>query len=77
VRYNRLQQKGPFSLPFSAKTPLSRSRREVVITVELLHNPPVVFFDEPCDRLDANAAVTSHYRGWEISSSTYDEFERR
>ena len=32
-------------------------RRKVVITAALLHNPPVVFFDEPLDCLDANAAV--------------------
>jgi ABC-2 type transport system ATP-binding protein len=32
-------------------------RRKVVITAALLHNPPVVFFDEPLDGLDANAAV--------------------
>ena len=32
-------------------------RRKVVITSGLLHNPPVVFFDEPLDGLDANAAV--------------------
>ncbi len=32
-------------------------RRKVVITSALLHNPPVVFFDEPLDGLDANAAV--------------------
>ena len=32
-------------------------RRYVVITAALLHNPPVVFFDEPLDGLDANAAV--------------------
>jgi ABC-2 type transport system ATP-binding protein len=32
-------------------------RRKVVITAGLLHNPPVVFFDEPLDGLDANAAV--------------------
>jgi ABC-2 type transport system ATP-binding protein len=31
-------------------------RRKVVITAALLHNPPVVFFDEPLDGLDANAA---------------------
>jgi ABC-2 type transport system ATP-binding protein len=32
-------------------------RRKVVITAALLHNPMVVFFDEPLDGLDANAAV--------------------
>lgn len=32
-------------------------RRKVVITAALLHNPPVVFFDEPLDGLDANSAV--------------------
>lgn len=32
-------------------------RRKVVITAALLHNPEVVFFDEPLDGLDANAAV--------------------
>ena len=32
-------------------------RRKVVITSALLHNPPLVFFDEPLDGLDANAAV--------------------
>jgi ABC-2 type transport system ATP-binding protein len=32
-------------------------RRKVVITAALLHNPPVVCFDEPLDGLDANAAV--------------------
>lgn len=32
-------------------------RRKVVITAGLLHNPEVVFFDEPLDGLDANAAV--------------------
>jgi len=32
-------------------------RRKVVITSALLHNPPIVFFDEPLDGLDANAAV--------------------
>src|SRR5580698_3668862 len=32
-------------------------RRKVVITAALLHNPPVVSFDEPLDGLDANAAV--------------------
>jgi ABC-2 type transport system ATP-binding protein len=32
-------------------------RRKVVITAALLHNPRVVFFDEPLDGLDANAAV--------------------
>ena len=32
-------------------------RRKVVIMAALLHNPPVVFFDEPLDGLDANAAV--------------------
>lgn len=32
-------------------------RRKVVITAALLHNPKVVFFDEPLDGLDANAAV--------------------
>ena len=33
------------------------TRRKVVITAGLLHNPKVVFFDEPLDGLDANAAV--------------------
>jgi ABC-2 type transport system ATP-binding protein len=32
-------------------------RRKVVITSALLHNPSVVFFDEPLDGMDANAAV--------------------
>jgi len=32
-------------------------KRKIVITAALLHNPPVVFFDEPLDGLDANAAV--------------------
>jgi ABC-2 type transport system ATP-binding protein len=32
-------------------------RRKVVITAALLHNPLVVFLDEPLDGLDANAAV--------------------
>ena len=32
-------------------------RRKVVITAALLHNPTIVFFDEPLDGLDANAAV--------------------
>lgn len=32
-------------------------KRKVVITSALLHNPAVVFFDEPLDGLDANAAV--------------------
>jgi ABC-2 type transport system ATP-binding protein len=32
-------------------------RRKVVITAALLHNPPVVLFDEPLDGLDANTAV--------------------
>lgn len=32
-------------------------RRKVAITAALLHNPPVVLFDEPLDGLDANAAV--------------------
>ena len=32
-------------------------RRKVVITAALLHNPALVFFDEPLDGLDANAAV--------------------
>jgi len=32
-------------------------RRKVVITAALLHNPQVVFFDEPLEGLDANAAV--------------------
>ncbi len=32
-------------------------RRKVVITAALLHNPSVIFFDEPLDGLDANAAV--------------------
>jgi len=33
-------------------------RRKVVITAALLHNPPVVFFDEPLEGLDANAALS-------------------
>ena len=32
-------------------------RRKVVITAALLHNPPVVFFDEPLEGLDANASI--------------------
>jgi ABC-2 type transport system ATP-binding protein len=32
-------------------------RRKVVITAALLHNPSVVFFDEPLEGLDANASV--------------------
>ena len=32
-------------------------RRKTVIISALLHNPPVIFFDEPLDGLDANAAV--------------------
>jgi ABC-2 type transport system ATP-binding protein len=32
-------------------------RRKVVITAALLHNPQVVFFDEPLEGLDANASV--------------------
>ena len=32
-------------------------RRKVVNTAALLHNPPVVLFDEPLEGLDANAAV--------------------
>jgi ABC-2 type transport system ATP-binding protein len=32
-------------------------RRKVVITAGLLHNPQVVFFDEPLEGLDANATV--------------------
>lgn len=32
-------------------------RRKVVIIAALLHNPEVIFFDEPLDGLDANAAV--------------------
>jgi ABC-2 type transport system ATP-binding protein len=32
-------------------------RRKIVITAGLLHNPKVVFFDEPLDGLDANASV--------------------
>lgn len=32
-------------------------RRKVVITSALLHNPEVVFFDEPLEGLDANASV--------------------
>jgi ABC-2 type transport system ATP-binding protein len=33
------------------------TRRKVVITAGLLHNPPVVFFDEPLEGLDANASA--------------------
>ena len=40
----------------SALTP-KRMRRKVVIIGALLHNPPVILFDEPLDGLDANAAV--------------------
>jgi ABC-2 type transport system ATP-binding protein len=32
-------------------------RRKVVITAALLHNPAVVFFDEPLEGLDANASL--------------------
>jgi ABC-2 type transport system ATP-binding protein len=32
-------------------------RQKVVITAALLHNPKVVFFDEPLNGLDANAAL--------------------
>lgn len=32
-------------------------RRKVVIISSLLHNPPVILFNEPLDGLDANAAV--------------------
>lgn len=32
-------------------------RQKVVITAALLHNPQVVFFDEPLNGLDANAAL--------------------
>ncbi len=32
-------------------------RQKVVITAALLHNPSVVFFDEPLNGLDANAAL--------------------
>jgi len=32
-------------------------RQKVVITAALLHNPDVVFFDEPLNGLDANAAL--------------------
>ena len=32
-------------------------RRKAVIISALLHNPPVILFDEPLDGLDANAAV--------------------
>ena len=33
-------------------------RQKVVITAALLHNPPVVLFDEPLNGLDANAALS-------------------
>jgi len=33
-------------------------RQKVVITAALLHNPKVVFFDEPLNGLDANAALS-------------------
>jgi ABC-2 type transport system ATP-binding protein len=33
-------------------------RQKVVITSALLHNPRVVFFDEPLNGLDANAALS-------------------
>jgi ABC-2 type transport system ATP-binding protein len=32
-------------------------KRKVAITSALLHNPPVVFFDEPLEGLDANSSV--------------------
>ena len=32
-------------------------RRKVVIIAALMHNPAVIFFDEPLDGLDANASV--------------------
>src|SRR2546425_425297 len=33
-------------------------RQKVVITSALLHNPKIVFFDEPLNGLDANAALS-------------------
>jgi ABC-2 type transport system ATP-binding protein len=33
-------------------------RQKVVITAALLHNPDIVFFDEPLNGLDANAALS-------------------
>jgi ABC-2 type transport system ATP-binding protein len=33
-------------------------RQKVVITSALLHNPHIVFFDEPLNGLDANAALS-------------------
>jgi ABC-2 type transport system ATP-binding protein len=33
-------------------------RQKVVITAALLHNPKVIFFDEPLNGLDANAALS-------------------
>jgi ABC-2 type transport system ATP-binding protein len=33
-------------------------RQKVVITAALLHNPKIVFFDEPLNGLDANAALS-------------------
>ena len=35
-------------------------RRKVVITAALLHNPAIVFFDEPLDGLDAATIDPSH-----------------
>jgi ABC-2 type transport system ATP-binding protein len=32
-------------------------RRKIVIIAALLHNPEVIFFDEPLDGLDSNSAV--------------------
>jgi ABC-2 type transport system ATP-binding protein len=50
-----------FELSATLSQPLSTfskgMRQKVVITAALLHNPEVVFFDEPLNGLDANAAL--------------------
>jgi ABC-2 type transport system ATP-binding protein len=63
TRASRASPRSSISIP--AISPASRSRRipkgmrqKVVITSALLHNPRVVFFDEPLNGLDANAALS-------------------